>query len=375
MTDKPTQPVGYALIGAGAFGRWCLDKFAGLESVRRVAVCDLDGDMARGAAKPHGLTAYANPAELLEREDVDIVHIATPPKTHGTIAEQCIRAGKHVLCEKPMATRLEEAERIAELARSKKRVLAANLVMRYDPLSEAVQQILEQKLLGDPIHGFFENYAKDEPLPEGHWFWDKSQSGGIFIEHSVHFFDLFAYWLGDGKVVAAQESQRPGVKSPLVEQVQCTLRYEPGVLVNFYHGFTQAARMDRQEMRIVCERGDIRLYEWTPLSLAIDCLADEATIDRLHAILHTADIGRAFTYEGDVRNVTSRGKRYEVDGRYSITAHAGMTKDELYGHMACELLNDQVQAIRDPQHVRRVDERNGVESLRQAVDAEQLATA
>ena len=99
-------------------------------------------------------------------------------------------------------------------------------------------------ILTERLHGFFENYASDEGLPPEHWFWDRSKSGGIFIEHGVHFFDLFAGWLGAGEVKSAQVSFRP--ERGVEEQVQCAVRYGSGPVINFYHGFTQAGRMDRQ---------------------------------------------------------------------------------------------------------------------------------
>ncbi|GEM_PF-6967214 len=70
-----------------------------------------------------------------------------------------------------------------------------------------------------------------------HWFWDRTKSGGIFIEHGVHFFDMFADWLGGGNGQSAGRVLRPG--SGIEEQVYCTARYGH-VPVSFYHGFTQA---------------------------------------------------------------------------------------------------------------------------------------
>src|SRR3954447_15090978 len=110
-------------------------------------------------------------------------------------------------------------------------------MQRYNPLFEIIRQVVEQKLLGSLLHGSFENYASDENLPAEHWFWDRTKSGGIFVEHGVHFYDLFAGWLGCGRVVAAQVGVRPG--TTIEEHVQSTVRYGDTALVNFYHGFHQ----------------------------------------------------------------------------------------------------------------------------------------
>lgn len=86
----------------------------------------------------------------------------------------------------------------------------------------------------------FLNEAADEGLSPQHWFWDRGMSGGIFIEHGVHFFDLVASWLGQGRVVSAARNIRPQERAgetraglggddigspPVEEQVCCTCRY------------------------------------------------------------------------------------------------------------------------------------------------------
>ena len=80
-------------------------------------------------------------------------------------------------------------------------------------------------------------------------------------------------------------------------------------------------------------------------------------------------------YAGIGRKVVSRHKSYEVDGRYLIQADVGMTKPELYGHVLCGLLSDQLAAIRDPGHTRRVTEENGLTSLEMAAAATDLASS
>ena len=72
-------------------------------------------------------------------------------------------------------------------------------MQRYNPVYDAVDRLIQSGTLGELLHGSFENYASDENLPPEHWFWDRSKSGGIFVEHGVHFFDLFAGWLGPGR--------------------------------------------------------------------------------------------------------------------------------------------------------------------------------
>ena len=77
------------------------------------------------------------------------------------------------------------------------------------------------------LHGYFENYACDQGRRPEHWFGTREKSGGIFVEHGVHFFDLFAGWLGPGR------SKLPrslcGLGTTIEDQVQCTVRYGQSV--------------------------------------------------------------------------------------------------------------------------------------------------
>jgi len=363
------RPAGYGLIGCGGFGLFCLEAYGAMHSLNRVAVADADAARAKEAGERFSLEA-CSVDELLAREDVEIVHVATPPVTHRELAEKALRAGKHVLCEKPLATKVADARKMFAAARKAKRILAVNLIMRYNPLCEAVKAIVDRRLLGEPLHGFFENYAKDEPLPPDHWFWDREMSGGIFVEHGVHFFDLFAWWLGEGKVAAAQELERTG--ADLVDQVNCTALYG-NVPVNFYHGFTQPARMDRQEMRLLFERGSITLEEWVPTRARVDALLDEKTLSELRKLAPGPEPEVVENYEGEARRCSGRHKQFEVDGRYRLVMESGSDKLELYGHVLRALMADQLAALDNPKHARRVDEASGLTSLEMAAEATRLA--
>lgn len=365
--------IGYALIGGGRFGLFACQQHQALKEVQLRAVADIDLEAARRTAAALGVGAAGTVDDVLARDDVELAYIAAPPWTHCELAEKALRAGKHVLCEKPLALTLKEARAMLDLAQQHGRLLVANLLMRYNPLCEAVKQIIDQRLLGEPLHGFFENYAKDEILPPGHWFWDAQKSGGIFVEHGVHFFDLFRWWLGEAQLESAQAVRRPG--ADFIEQVQAVWRYEHDVLVNFYHSFTQAERMDRQEMRLVFERGTVQLFEWVPTTVAVDAILPDESLAALQALLPHAVVDPITSYRGEHRRVMSRHKRYEVDGRYRIQAGSGMSKDALYGHIVRALLADQVAALRNPRHVRRVTEANGYDSLQTAAQAQQLAEA
>jgi predicted dehydrogenase len=196
-------------------------------------------------------------------------------------------------------------------------------------------------------------------------------SGGIFIEHGVHFFDLFDMWFGPGEVVAAQQSERPA--SGIIDQVHCTVRYGSALLANFYHGFHQSSRMESQEARIVCERGTIRFFEWVPTRIEIDLLANYADLDAVRSLVPHAEVAEVARYEGGKRNILARHKSFSADGRFRIRGGTVMSKQELYARVVRALLADQIRSAYEPQHRRLVSEENGLTSLEIAVEADELA--
>jgi predicted dehydrogenase len=337
------------VVGAGEFAKFAATAFLRVPGVKVVAITDINPDAARSMGAAFNGVVHEDFEDLLKNTSVQLIYIATPPYLHYDQSRLALLAGKHVICEKPAALKTSEAEALVKLAKANHLLYVVNLMQRYNPLFGIVKAIVDERLLGDFRHGFFENYASDEFLGPQHWFWDPAKSGGIFIEHGVHFFDLFSGWLGEGKLLAALQLRRPAVKSPtpaapsptatqpipatpIVDRVQATVLYKTGP-VNFYHGFDQPKILDRQEMRLLFESGDITLYEWVPVKM------------RLHGLLGP-----------DASPITLEYKN-----------PAG--KQELYQQMLTAMLSDQWTWIKDRTHIRVIDDDNAVQSLRIAEEA------
>jgi predicted dehydrogenase len=261
-----------------------------------------------------------------------------------------------------------DAEELAALARSRGLLYMVNLLQRYNPLYETVKMIVDENILGGFLHGYFENYASDENLDENHWFWDESKSGGIFIEHGVHFFDMFCGWLGNGKVACALQLERPGINKKIFDRVQATVLFKEGI-VNFYHGFDQPAILDRQEMRLQFERGEITLHGWIPIKMRLHGLLQKGQLNRLQEI--TGKISVVHHHKPGEKSQKAKGRFRELPFEDHITMEYEDTrgKQELYRQMLTAMISDQWAWIKDRKHIRVIDDRNAVESLRMAEDA------
>jgi predicted dehydrogenase len=365
--------IGLGVVGCGGFGLFALQHFTQVPGVRLVGMAGTHRPAALAAAARFGVENVEEVESLLRRPDIDLVYIATPPFLHHPQAMAALAAGKHVICEKPLALSVGQADEMVALAKARDRLLVANLMQRYNPLFAAVRRLVEARVLGEFLHGTFENYASDENLPAGHWFWDRTKSGGIFVEHGVHFFDLFAGWFGPGRVEAAQVGVRPG--TAIEEHVNATVRYGGGGLVNFYHGFHQTGRMDRQELRLVFERGDVTLFEWVPTRARVHAVLDERQTRELCDLFPGARLDVTTGYGGKDRACRGRGKDIDAYQLIELTYGEGRAKGHVYGELLRAVMADQAAWVRDRGHSRVVTEANGRDSLAVACEADRLAHA
>lgn len=365
------EPLGLGLIGCGTFGLFCLNVFSKMDQVCIAAVADVREEAAESFGREFSVPAYRDSGELIADENVQIVHIATPPSSHYELVLAAARAGKNVLCEKPLAMDLHQADELLAATTAAGTIAPVNLVLRYNAVTEAVKRIIDSGLLGQVLAGRVTNCAKDTPLGPDHWFWDKTVSGGIFVEHGVHFFDLYRYWLGQGRVIDAHAETRPGTAQE--DRVMCSVRHDNGALISHYHGFDQLTIMDRTTHHLVCELGDIRVSGWIPLELTVDAAVNDAGAKRLAELCGGAEMQVIETVEPADRNLPSRGVARTVTQRVGLRYLPNDDKQAVYTAGIRELLADQIAFIRDRTHVRRITESNGREALALAESAVKLA--
>lgn len=337
------ETLGYALLGCGRFGRFCMSSYKSMKSIRPVAVADTDPALAKVTAEEFAVTPMTSLQDVLRNDRVDIVHIATPPSTHGPVALQCLQAGKHVLCEKPLAVSGAEADQIAETSRRSGKRITVNFILRHSPIVAMVQRIIREGILGQVLHGYFENYAQDEILPGSHWFWNRGLSGGIFIEHGVHFFDLYRQWLGPGRVRWATAMTRPGTQQQ--DRVLCVMEFADA-LVTHYHGFDQPIRLDRQRHLLLLERGQIVVAGWIPLELHVHGVVDDRQKDALAAVVPGGVFATTKEYPDAEQHYRSHGKEHFVTAQVQLDYAIRTPKMDVYSDLIRRVMQDFADSIR-----------------------------
>lgn len=366
MSLKIDSLIGLGMIGCGSFGVFCLNAFAKVKELKIIAVADVNERLAKKAAHKFKCKWYSKTQELINDPEVEIVHIVTPPSTHFSLSRYALQKEKHVLCEKPLALSLSEADEILNLARENGVILPVNLVLRYVPITNIIKEIIQSEILGDPLRAYFENYATDSNLDKAHWFWDKKQSGGIFVEHGVHFFDLYHYWFGNGKVIWAYSAKRSNTNQE--DRVLCVLRHQSGVISHHYHGFDQPSILDRQKHHILFERGDIVINGWIPESFIINAILNDNDIFQLKNICKNAKFKVLEKFTINENKFECHGKSFTADQHLQVQYTSNVDKLTIYSSAIAGLVIDQINFIRNREHKRVIREENGREALRMALE-------
>lgn len=367
MKTKTDKKYKLGLIGCGGFGKFCLEAFSKMSEVEIFAVCDIDQKLAVETAKKYGATWYTNPENLIQDKKLDIVHIVTPPNTHFNLSSFGIQNGMHVLCEKPLALSKREAEILINTAKQHDVIIPVNFILRYVKIVEIVKSIIDSGILGNPLRAYFENYAADEYMGPEHWFWNKKISGGIFVEHGVHFFDLYNFWFGKAKILWSHAEKR--TKTNQEDRVFCFLTHESGVLSTHYHGFDQTKFLDRQIHRILFETGEIIVRGWIPESITIKAICDNDKVEQLKSLGPATHFKILENIDPSKQNMIGRGEKINADKLILIEFHEKASKLELYSQAIRDLLKDQIKYINNPNHHRVVEEENGLEALKLALTA------
>lgn len=191
------------LIGVGSIAQAAHIPNLKALGVPIVAVADLVEERAKQIAEQNDIPyAYKDYRQLLKRDDIDAVVVSTPTSTHYPVVTSALKAGKHVLCEKPPAMNQREAEKMAKLAEQQKLVLMYALQMRYRNDSQALKKLIEQGELGEIYYGRA-LYIRRRGAPGG-WFAKKELSGGgPLLDIGVHVIDLTWWLMGKPKPVSA----------------------------------------------------------------------------------------------------------------------------------------------------------------------------
>lgn len=358
-TSHPS--IGLGIIGAGGFARFVRDAIATMRQFHITAIVDQDSQRATALASLDDATVHADVASLLDDPAVEAILVATPPSTHAELTCQALSAGRHVLCEKPAALDPDDMRRIAELITRCAKTYAVDHVIHHNPLVQLLHRLRAAGVLG-PLQRFsFDNDAGDSDLDPDHWFWKPELSGGILLEHGVHFFDV-ARLLANSPEEQAQTMTHRRADGRL-DTVVTTVRHANGALATHSHGFSHANPTERQLMRLDFGLAEARLEGWIPLELRLDAWLDDAGL----AILEEVGTGSSWLatpgfeagpnqqveltrLDGAAQPLRTHDMDHHRPHHVLLTARLGLPSDkqEVYRQSVRAVLTDFATCIAEP---------------------------
>jgi myo-inositol 2-dehydrogenase / D-chiro-inositol 1-dehydrogenase len=206
--------VRFGLIGYGAWGTHHARAITTVPDAELVAIAANSAASCERARADHPKAhVYSDYRELLAGETVDVVDVVLPSDLHHQVASDVLRAGRHLLLEKPMALTLAECDDLINLARERNRILAVGHELRLSSLWGRVKELIDNGAIGESLYALIELWRRPYRLGSGGWRYDLGRVGSWILEEPIHFFDLARwYFAGVGdpvSVYATANGKRP----------------------------------------------------------------------------------------------------------------------------------------------------------------------
>lgn len=193
------KKVNVAVVGTGFIGPAHIEALRRLPGINVVGLCEANLELAQQKADQLGIEKAYVFEDMLAEPHIDAVHICTPNFLHYPQSKAALMAGKHVICEKPLATKIEEAEELVALAKEKGLVNAVHFNLRYYPMVRQMKAMRENGELGE-IYSIVGSYLQDWLFLKTDYNWrlepDKSGDSRAIADVGSHLMDLTEYVTG-----------------------------------------------------------------------------------------------------------------------------------------------------------------------------------
>lgn len=233
---------------------------------------DPRADRAREMSKEFGGKVYDSYEKMLDDKEIDAVSVNTSNKYHSSITIQALEAGKHVLCEKPMAVSLEECEQMVAAAQKNNRYLMIGHNQRLAPAHRRAKEILLGGELGDILtfrtyfaHSGPENWSADKSANT--WFFKKSDAFmGVMGDLGIHKADLIRWLIGDdivevmASIVTLDKTDGEGKRIEVDDNAHCILKSRRGIIGTLIASWTSYGEENNSTV-VNCTNGILKIYE------------------------------------------------------------------------------------------------------------------
>ncbi len=212
------KKIGIAVIGTGFWGKNHARIYKELAETELIAICDIDAERAKAVANQFGAKPYTNPAKMLQNKDVEAVSVCTWSTSLAKEALRALKAGKHVLVEKPMAANVKQARMLAKTAKKEELHLTVGFLMRFIPGIQHMKKAIKDKTVGELVCATAKRVSQ---WPE------RIGDVGVVKDTAIHDIDAIGYLFNEDPIAVYAKTGNMKTKK-FEDYAQILLTFEGG---------------------------------------------------------------------------------------------------------------------------------------------------
>lgn len=216
------------IVGFGGMGNWHRELIETIDGIKVAGIYDISEERT-AYAKENGIHSYDSLEQLLEDKDIELVLIATPNDLHKPIAIKAMKAGKHVVSEKPVTLCSKDLQEMIDVSKETDRFFTVHQNRRWDEDFLTMKKIYEEKLLGD-VYRIESRVHGSRGIP-GDWRQEKEHGGGMVLDWGVHLLDQILLIFKDIKLKHVYASLTNITNQLVDDGFSTTLTFENGIEV------------------------------------------------------------------------------------------------------------------------------------------------
>ena len=282
--------ISLALVGCGAISEWHRNALDACGRFEIVACVDPDIPRAKACAEAHQAAVYPDLQQCLDQADIEAVDLMLPHQLHEETAILCLRAGKHVLLEKPMAPTLAACEKIIEASHESTHVFMLGENAQYWPEIRIVSDLIQQGAIGELITARAQLFFPPmKAYYQGETAWRLSRDatgGGISIDTGSHYIRPLRMWFGEMESLVAV-MERPFSEMEGESMAKALLRFRSGQVASLELLLNDAVFAPQEIFRITGSRGEISVTNKVKLFNADNPAGIVVQKDRPQGYMHS----------------------------------------------------------------------------------------
>ncbi len=217
------------ILGYGGMGNWHANNAPLVDGVSVVAVHDIDKTRLE-EGKKNGFKTYEDRSDFLADKDINFVLIATPNNIHKDFAIEAMRAGKHVICEKPVTLDVRELDEIIAISKETGKIFTVHHNRRWDTDYRVMRAAIEGKMIGNAYT--IESYVFGNNGKIYGWRTKPEFGGGMVLDWGVHLLDHFTFMYPDKKITSVYAQLFSVINKEVEDLIKVDLRFEDGPAVH-----------------------------------------------------------------------------------------------------------------------------------------------